>query len=654
MLPRLFDKCSDGAVPKIIKYVCGEDATAKGAFSFGAQIKFRVLVPRKLGVSSVVMRICRDGNSDAEYPLSFEGFRLGVDSYSVVLDTKAMCGDNGYGLFFYEFLFVRGNDGHNLFTDSINGVDFELCGYSHNRFRLLVYKSDFKTPEWFGGAVMYHIFADRFCRGKGEVEYRDDAEINGDWDRGVPQYPEKPGDPVSNNVFFGGNLWGVIEKLDYLQSLGVNVIYLSPIFRAYSNHRYDTADYGRVDGLLGGDTAFAELIKAAKKRNMHIILDGVFNHTGDDSVYFDRYGKFGGNGAYCSKDSPYYNWYNFTSYPDKYESWWGIEILPKLNLNCPECRDYFVGEGGIVERYIKQGIDGWRLDVADELNDDFLDRLRAVARKASNDREDKPCDALIIGEVWENASDKVSYGRRRRYLCGDQLDSVMNYPVRNAIISFVRDGDADMLYNTLTELYSSYPECVCNALMNILGTHDTERILTVLGTDDRKDFERPNAQLALAHLPQDRRDRALRLLMMASAIQYTVFGVPSLFYGDEAGTEGFHDPFCRMPFPWGRENAELLAHYRRLGEIRKNETVFDGGSFSIIAHAKNFIAYKRTKAGRTVLVAANRGNAPYSLNVGQEMTVLYCPCTDSKVMPDGTVSVEPDTIVIVGGNSCDI
>ena len=639
-------------MPKIIKYVNGEDAALKGAFSFGTKIDFHVEIPRKLGVAAVVLRVCTDGmehrdedsrvfteksSSGERYfdcPLSFESSYCGKDSYLGTLDTSFICIGREYGLFFYELLFLRGED--TLFTDSVNNVDFNIGTRSGRRFELLVYKSQFDTPEWFGGASMYHIFVDRFFRGEGEVFKRDDSKLNEDWENGIPQYPDRAGDPVTNNVFFGGNLWGVADKLDYLQSLGINVIYLSPIFAAYSNHRYDTADYSRVDGLLGGDEALKKLIAETKKRNMHIILDGVFNHTGDDSLYFDRYGKFGGQGAYCSQESPYYNWYNFSSWPDKYESWWGIEIMPKLNLHNCDCRDYLVGEGGIIEKYTDIGIDGWRLDVADELTDDFLDSIRKTSRKTARSRDEKPCDALVIGEVWENAANKIAYGKRRRYFCGDQLDSVMNYPVKNAIISFVRDRDAHSLYNTLTEIYSSYPSCVCNALMNILGTHDTERILTVLGTEDVSDFGRPNPVLAASRLNYDKRQEAVRLLKMASVIQSTVFGVPSLFYGDEAGLEGFHDPFCRMPYPWGREDSDLVAHYTKLGSIRRDCSAFDGGDFRIIDHSDKFIAYERRKGSKTVVVAVNRSDETRELTVSGNMRDMY----NEKESPEYVICVK--------------
>ena len=392
----------------------------------------------------------------------------------------------------------------------------------------------------------------------------------------------------------------MIEKLDYLSDMGITVLYLCPIFEAASNHRYDTANYERVDAFLGGDEAFDALIREAHRRGMKVILDGVFNHTGADSLYFNRYGTYGKEGAYPSKDSPYHKWYNFRSYPDDYEAGWGIEILPRLQHANEDCRRYFTGKGGIAERWLLRGADGWRLDVADELSDDFLDELREIVKETSGG------EALILGEVWENAVEKISYGSRRKYFRGTQLDSVMNYPFRNAVLGLLQRGDSEFFVRVLTELYSTYPREVSDSLMNILGTHDTERILTLLG-DETSGEGLTNAEMSVKRLTASQRERAIRLLKIASTLQYTVYGVPSLYYGDEAGMEGYHDPFCRFPYPWGRENAELMAHYRMLGRVRREHDAFHGGSFKFLAHGAGYFLFERQKGEDRVLVAVNIG-----------------------------------------------
>ncbi len=586
---------------KIKKMLKGSDVSHRSAFEYGSSLEIRVEAPRVLGASAAVLRILSDDTGEEhDIPLDFSDSSLGYDVYRTVLDLADICGEEKSGLFYYEFLFLRGEK--TLFTDSINNVDFELCEHSANRFRLLVHEKGFKPAAWFRGGVMYHVFVDRFAKGEGEVGKRDDVVIDNNWETGIPQYPKIRGESFSNNVFFGGNLWGVAEKLPYLHSLGVTVIYLSPIFKAYSNHKYDTGNYMCVDEMFGGEEAFKNLIERAKKYGIKIILDGVFNHTGDDSLYFDRYGKYGKTGAYSNPNSVFRNWFHFKKYPKEYESWWGIEILPKLQLNNKECAEYFVGEGGVIEKYTEMGIGGWRLDVADELPNEFLEKLRMTAKEAGT------VDPIIIGEVWENAADKISYSKRRRYFRGAQLDSVMNYPLRNGIISFVKNGDAEMLSDILKEIYSSYPEGVCHSLMNILGTHDTERILTVLGDseeDELRVMDMSQDAIARRKLLGDAYMAARNKLFVAAAIQYTVFGVPSVYYGDEAGSEGYHDPFCRKPYPWGREDTEIRDFYTLLGKIRQENKVFADGDFKVTCVSDGFIAYERYNKKEKITVLAN-------------------------------------------------
>ena len=602
-----------------IKKMQGErDVSHRSAFEYGSSLEIRVEAPRVLGASAAVLRIRSDDTGEErDIPLEFFDSSLGYDIYCTTLNLASICGEEKSGLFYYEFLFLRGVN--TLFTDSINNVDFELCEHSANRFRLLVYEKGFKPAKWFSGGVMYHVFVDRFYKGQGNVGLRDDVVMDNNWESGIPQYPKIRGESFSNNVFFGGNLWGVAEKLEYLNSLGVTVIYLSPIFKAYSNHKYDTGNYMCVDEMFGGEEAFKNLIECADKYGIKIILDGVFNHTGDDSLYFDRYGKYGKTGAYSNTESAFRNWFYFKNYPKEYESWWGIDILPKLQLNNKECAEYFVGEGGVIEKYSKMGIGGWRLDVADELPNEFLERLRTTAKETC------PTDPIIIGEVWENAADKISYGKRRRYFRGAQLDSVMNYPLRNGILAFVKNGDAQMLADVLKEIYSSYPEGVCHSLMNILGTHDTERILTVLGDSEEDELMVMDmSQDAIAHrkLKGDAYVTARKKLLVAAAIQYTVYGVPSVYYGDEAGSEGYHDPFCRKPYPWGREDTEIRDFYTLLGKIRQKNRLFANGDFKVAYVADGFIAFERynNRGKITVLANASQNTVEYEVeNAGREL-----------------------------------
>ncbi|MBE6652610.1 MAG: glycoside hydrolase family 13 protein [Ruminococcaceae bacterium] len=650
MLPRYPLDTSEPLV-SLRKYsASGADLTHLGAFPKGETIRLVVNCPRTLGASAVVLRLNRDGEEATDIPFEFTSEEIPsmTDDYELTLDTAALCGGADSGLFYYHLLFVRHAD--TLFSNSINNVDLELTSHGGNAFRMLVYEPDYTIPSWFGEGVMYHVFVDRFCKGEGETCRRTgkrSPEINPDWEKGIPQYPEYPGAHLTNHVHFGGNLWGVAEKLDYLESLGVKVIYLSPIFEAYSNHKYDTGDYMTVDGGFGGEPALDHLIEKASEKGMRIILDGVFNHTGDDSRYFNRYDLYPTKGAVQAKDSPYSKWYHFRKFPNEYESWWGIPILPKLNHSTEECRRYFTGPDGVCAHYVKKGIGGWRLDVADELCDEFLDELRASVKGASADR--KEGEAVIIGEVWENAADKVAYGHRRRYLQGKQLDSVMNYPVRTGILAFLRDGDGNKLYHTLTELYSSYPRGVSDALMNLIGTHDTERILTVLGSEP-EDYEHSNDELAVSRLAPERREHATRLLKLASTLQFTVFGIPSVYYGDEVGMEGFHDPFCRFPFPWhdldDPTRADLLNHYRALGELRRSPA-FHGGDFRILSHAEDYIAFERIAPDGSdrVVIAVRRGEGTRQIPLDAEGKMILS-CGDAS-FAKGVLTLGKDSFCVL-------
>ncbi len=615
----------------IIKTVDGKDCTFSSSFAANVKPKITMKIPRSLELVDPSMIICRDGHRDRSLLPFYEGLSGDDDVFTFTLDLEKLCESEQDGLFYYEFRFAH--NGRTLYTSSINNVDFHLSEHPARRFILLVYEKGFKTPESYYGTTMYHVFVDRFAKSDKKLPVRDDAIMREDWDTGIPEYAPYPGAPLKNNQFFGGSLWGVIEKLDYLESLSVNCLYLSPIFKAYSNHKYDTGNYLEIDEMFGGKEAFDALIKECNKRGIKVILDGVFNHTGDNSLYFNRYGNYEGVGAYQSENSPYSDWYHFLRFPSKYECWWGIDILPRLNHSSRECRNYFVGKDGVCEHYINEGIGGWRLDVADELSDVFLDSLRDVVKKANP-------DALIIGEVWENAAEKVAYGTRRRYLRGKQLDSVMNYPTKNGIIDYVKSGNCNILYNTVTEIYSCYPKAVCDCLMNLLGTHDTERILTVLAGRSAEGLS--NTELSTLRMSDDERARGIAMLKMASAIQYTLYGFPSVFYGDEAGIEGYRDPFCRMPFPWGRECKELTEHYKALGKIRKEHSVYAGGYFKVLTHDGGLFAFVRENEKEKLLTVASRVSFPVKYSVNGKWHDLI-----SGDKGEGEIMLEPDTFRII-------
>ena len=600
----MLTKIPQSAAPvRFEKRVRGRDRSDKNAFFADDVLTLRLFLPRAYGAAAVVLRIKPDGGDFADRPFAFTATAGGVDLYALTLPLTDLCGAAGCGLFWYTVLLCRGADTLFAVADA-DGVSYTFERETGRLFRLLVAKAGFDTPARFKGRTMYHVFVDRFAKGQGPVSYPAGALVHRAWDEPVLQYGERPGDFVRNNEFFGGSLWGVAEKLDYLASLGVNALYLSPIFKAASNHKYDTGDYETVDPGFGGEAALRELLDACRARGMDVLLDGVFNHTGDDSRYFNKYGRYPETGAAQSERSPYAGWYNFRHFPDDYECWWNVPILPRLDLGNPAVTDYLLS---VVARYDAMGVAGWRLDVADELPDGFLDDLRRRVKA------DTGGNGVILGEVWENAADKIAYGRRRRYLQGDQLDGVMNYPLRGGIVSFVRDGDAPALAAVLRGLWASYPTPVCHALMNVLSTHDTERILTVLGGEPAG--ERSGTELSTLAMKPAARKIAVKRLTMAATLQYTVFGVPSLYYGDEAGMEGYRDPFCRRPYPWGREDKALLDHYKKLGRLRGSAPCLSDGDFRLLSVTEGAICFLRGDKKDGLVVAANRGKTPFSVTL---------------------------------------
>lgn len=530
------------------------------------------------------------------------------------------------GLYFYWFRLggrraALGEDRNAEFSDSASA------------YQILVYRECFATPAWFKGGIMYQIFPDRFFK-SGEILVEKGKWLHRDWHE-TPEFRPNEKGKILNNDFFGGNFRGILKKLDYLQSLHVTVIYLNPIFRAFSNHRYDTGDYMQLDPMLGSEEDFAALVSECGKRGIRLILDGVFNHTGDDSRYFNKYGTYDEIGAYQSKDSKYYSWYNFRHFPDKYDSWWGIDVLPAVNENCPSYIDFITGENGVLRRWMKYPLGGFRLDVADELPDEFVAKIRSAVKSANG-------DAVVIGEVWEDASNKIAYSTRRKYFQGEELDSVMNYPLKDAIINFVVSGNTSLLRRTVGMLLDHYPKCVLDSLMNILGTHDTVRVLTALGGVCAYNKE----EMAVLKLSAEQRAAATERLKIAAILLYTFFGVPCIYYGDEIGMEGYSDPFCRKPFAWDLIDEDILSHYRWLGELRSRYTVFRDGDYRELYHDDNCIVFERRKGKEAVITVANLGNNKYTLRFNG---VLYNQLSGERCVD--RVDIEPHHIAVYGNIS---
>ena len=378
--------------------------------------------------------------------------------------------------------------------------------------------------------------------------------------------------------------------------LGVSVIYLNPIFEAFSNHRYDTGDYMKIDELLGNENDLILLIQKANDKGIKIILDGVFNHTGDDSVYFNKYGNYESLGAYQSKNSKYYDWYNFIKHPNEYEAWWGIETLPSINETNEQFVDFITGKNGVIDHYTKLGISGWRLDVVDELPSDFVKKIRNRVKLANS-------NAVVIGEVWEDVSNKISYGVRREYLQGKELDSAMNYPLKNAIIDFVKNKNAQTLSTVIKEQIDHYPAVALHAMMNIISTHDTMRLLTVFGGQDPNCMTK--TQMAEYKISVDRLDDAIFMLKVASLLQFTLCGVPSIYYGDEIGMQGYGDPLNRAPFAWSDQNEQVKEWYKLISNIRLTNSAFKDGDFEEVYSEKGVFCYKRSSSDSEVFIGIN-------------------------------------------------
>ena len=457
-------------------------------------------------------------------------------------------------------------------------------------WQLTVYESTFKTPDWLAGGIMYQIFPDRF-RKSGEVHENIPygRKIHENWGDQPDWAPNEYG-MITNSDYFGGDLKGITQKLDYIRSLGVSCIYINPVFEAHENHRYNTADYRKIDPMLGTEEDYVELCEEAKKRGIRIIIDGVFSHTGDDSVYFNKKNRYDTLGAYNSKESPYFSWFKFYQWPDNYHSWWGISTLPEVKEEEPDVIEYHTGEGGTVGTWLAKGASGWRLDVADELPDVFLDRLRYAAKKVDP-------EAVIIGEVWEDASNKVAYGQRRRYLLGKQLDSVMNYPFKDVILGFLTGWSGDEAIEVVNNILENYPPQVTRILMNSLGTHDTERAITILAGEPA--HNRGREWQAYAKMSPEQREKGIRKMKLATVLQYTLPGVPCIYYGDEAGVEGYKDPFNRSTFPWGKEDKELIEWHKRLGALRGEcSALWDGEFIDVFAEGRvlAYVRYDRNTA----------------------------------------------------------
>ena len=604
-----------------------ESKSPYGAVPAGTRVRFTVRPLRARGFSRVVLSARFEGREDAveERVLPWTGLEGERDLFSGTLDT----GDY-VGLVWYT-----------LRMEGLDGRRAELGEY-----QLTVYDGSEAAPAWFGEGLTYQIFPDRFRRRSvpdptGMVGGR---WVHPDW-REEPVYlPDEHGE-IRNRDFFGGSLAGVREKLPYLRGLGVETLYFCPIFEGAENHRYGTGDYEKIDPMLGDEAEFRLLCAEAHELGMRVMLDGVFNHSGFVSRYFNGDGSYPSEtpGAAESEESPYYRWYHFAHWPDRYDAWWGIYSLPAVNESEPSYLDYIIrGENSIVKRWLRAGADGWRLDVADELPDAFIHALHTAARSVKS-------DAVVIGEVWEDGSNKIAYGVRRRHILGGHCDGLMNYPFRSAAIAYLLGGDARWFREAMEGLRANYPPFAYHSAMNALGTHDTPRILTLLGVgSDCKD--RSRTWRAEFRLSPEEYARGKARLKLGALLLYAFPGSPTLYYGDEAGMQGFEDPFNRRTYPWGEEDRELRDWFTALGCIRGWSKALRRGSIVYERAEGSVLAFRRTWEGESVLAAANAGGTEAALPIrgpmkdlmtgeifpvpgARRMEVSLPPCTGRLLVP---------------------
>ena len=544
-------------------------------------ITYTFEVAQNVHASKVFFVFHKDGTFKAnKLQMKFVGFSEGYKIYELPVKFPHE------GLFWYHFE-VEGNKFW-LIQRLGDTETIELAEKSTNGFPQIVTEANALSKREPAGGIIYHVFVDRFNR-FGKVKAREGMILKKSFDEPLIDTEDYE---IINKECYGGNLKGIIEKLGYLKELNVSIIYLSPIFHAESYHKYNTADFKKIDSMFGSKNDLQELIDKAKELDMQVILDGVFNHVGSDSKYFNKYGKFDEVGAYQSKESKYYDWFNFYDYPENYECWWGIKSLPCVNESNEDYRKLICGKNGVIENYMKMGLGGFRLDVVDELSDEFLEMICKKIYACNK-------NALIVGEVWEDASTKIAYGSRRKYLWGEQLNSVTNYPLKNAIINYLKTGDATDYLNTFKMVEHRYPFFVQNNLMNIVGSHDTSRIASEIETFN----------------PEHKNE----LIKIASLLQYIFVGIPTVYYGDEIALENIKGDNSRSPYPWEREVGEMLDWYKKIGKLRSLPAVICG-EMTIELSEKGVLVISRKKGRESVVVATNLSNRTFVLETEKGYT----------------------------------
>lgn len=615
-----------------------------GAAEAGSSVRLGIRLKTRQQINQVLLRIWHDKAGEKLIPLkTTEADETDIRFYSAEIEMPEK------GCLLWYYFIIAASDGTYYYGNNKEqwGGIGELSDHVPPSFQITVYHKGSKTPDWFKHAVMYQIFPDRFKRKGDKIIRKQGAVFHADWSDDPCYYKDPDTKEIVAYDFFGGNIQGIIEKLGYLQELGISVIYLNPIFESESNHHYDTGDYLKVDPILGNEKDFQELIKKAAAKGIRVILDGVFSHTGSNSRYFNRKGQYDSVGAFQSTKSPYYEWYSFRNFPHEYESWWNFNTLPNVTETTPSYMDFIIRQPeSVLHHWLRQGIAGWRLDVIDELPEPFSKGFYAELKKTDP-------EAVMIGEVWEDASHKVAYGMQREYLCGQEMDSAMNYPFRKILFDYLLGyADGGSCFRQFESLRENYPPENFYAMMNLIGSHDVQRAVTLLGEAAYYDGM-PAVEQSRSRLDKTQYNLGVARVMMASLWQMTYPGVPCIYYGDEIGMQGFKDPYNRRPYQWEGGDTYLQDWYRKLIRLRNTSPALQTGEILPLYGSGDVLAYARVIRANHDLFGQEAGNEAFIVVFNRNRSESCTVTLDVGDFADGcfreVLAMSPQTISVVRG-----
>ena len=555
-----------------------------GAAEAGSEVRLGLRIRTQEPIRQVLLRIWQEGVGEKLINLTSKDAN---DAEERFYSAEVAMPEKGC-LMWYYFIIVSASGtcfyGNN--PEQLGGLG-ELYHHVPPSFQITVYNKGAKTPDWFKHSVMYQIFPDRFCRAGNTIIEKKGAVFHAHWGDAPCYYKDPDTREIVAYDFFGGNIKGIEMKLDELKAFGISTIYLNPVFESESNHHYDTGDYHKIDPILGTNEEFRHLLDTAREKGIRIIIDGVFSHTGSNSRYFNRQGEYDTEGAFQSKDSPFYEWYNFRNFPYEYDSWWGFNTLPNVTETTPSYMDFIIrNKDSVLHHWMNEGISGWRLDVIDELPAEFSQCFFKELKETDP-------EAVMIGEVWEDASHKISYGTQREYLCGQEMDSAMNYPFRQNIIDFFLGGiNAELCMKRMESLRENYPKENFYAMMNLIGSHDVIRAITLFGEAPYYDGM-PAIDQARFRLDEEHYELGKSRLLMAALLQMTYPGVPCIYYGDEIGMQGFKDPYNRRPYEWDGGMPEIKEQYRKFIAERNGHVALRTGELLPLYGQGDVLAYAR-------------------------------------------------------------